>query len=136
MTSLSFSRRTRTEPSPLAQWLDRPRSQQWCVASWFVATAVFVGVVTLTGGLARFDALLSIYSSWSIAHGNVACAFPPGGSVYFPVAAPLYPLVAGGLAVIFRVGHGVPFPNQAALGNHCLNWLAPMNRWDVRANAL
>jgi hypothetical protein len=136
MKSLSFSKRTRTEPSPLAQWLDRPRSQQWCVASWIVATAVFIGITTLIGGLSRFDALLSIYSTWSIAHGNVACAFPPGSSVYFPVAAPLYPIVASGLAVLFRVGHGVPFPNQAALGNSCLHWLAPMSRWDVQSNAL
>jgi hypothetical protein len=92
-----FQTRTRTEPSPLVQWLDRPRSQWWCVASWVVATAVFVGVTTLLGGLTQLDSLLSTYSSWSIAHGNVACAYPPGSSVYFPLTAPLYPVIAGGL---------------------------------------
>src|ERR1700688_4657679 len=121
--------RTRSEPSPLVLWLDRPRSQKWCVASWVVATAVFSGVTTLLGGLTQLDALLSTYSSWLIAHGNVACAYPPGSSVYFPLTAPLYPVVAGGLAALFRVGHGIPFPNQAALGHSCLNWLAPMTRW-------
>jgi hypothetical protein len=104
--------------------------------SWFVATAVFIGVTTLLGGLTELDALISTYSSWSIAHGNVACAFPPGSSVYFPVAAPLYPVVAGGLAALFRVGHGVPFPTQAALGHSCLNWLAPMTRWANQSHAL
>src|ERR1700722_17786657 len=117
MTSFTLSKRQRTEPSPFALWLDRPRSQSWCVASWIVATAVFAGVVTVLGGLTKLDALLSTYSSWAIAHGNVACASPPGSSVYFPLTAPLYPLIAGGLAVLFRVGHGVPFPNQAVLGN-------------------
>src|SRR5580698_1851067 len=112
MSSL-FRTRAGTEPSPLVLWLNRPRSQWWCVASWVVASAVFIGVTTLLGGLTQLDALISTYSSWSIAHGNVACAFPPGSSVYFPVAAPLYPVIAGGFVALFRVGHGVPFPNRA-----------------------
>jgi glycosyl transferase family 87 len=45
-------------------------------------------------------------------------------------------LIAGGLVALFRVGHGVPFPNQAVLGNRCLHWLAPLNQWSVRAHAL
>lgn len=106
------------------------------MASWVVATAVFVGVTTLLGGLTQLDALLSTYSSWSIAHGNVACAYPPGSSVYFPLAAPLYPVIVGGLTALFHVGHGVPFPNHAALGHSCLNWLAPMTRWSVQSHAL
>jgi hypothetical protein len=134
---MPFSSLTRksTERSALVVWLDRPRSQWWCVTSWVVATTVFIGVTTLLGGVTQLDALLSTYSSWSIAHGNVACAFPPGASVNFPQAAPLYPVVAGGLAAVFRVGHGVPFPNQAALGHGCLHWLAPMTRWANRTHA-
>jgi hypothetical protein len=97
---------------------------------------VFVGITTLLGGVTQLDALLSTYTSWSIAHGNVACAFPPGSSVDFPLTAPLYPVVAGGLAALFHVGHGVPFPNQAALGQSCLHWLAPMTRWANRTHAL
>jgi hypothetical protein len=134
--TFSFRTRTNTEPSALVQWLDRPRSQWWCVASWVAATTVFIGVTTLLGGLTQLDALISTYSSWSIAHGNVACAYPPGSSVYFPLTAPLYPVLAGGLAALFRVGHGVPFPNQAALGHSCLTWLAPMTRWADRTHAL
>jgi hypothetical protein len=106
------------------------------VASWCVASALFIGIVTVLGGLTELDALISTYSTWSIAHGNVACAYPPGSSVYFPVAAPLYTLMAGGLAVLFRVGHGTPFPGQAALGHSCLTWLAPMTRWANRTHAL
>lgn len=134
--SFSFPTRRSKEPSPLVQWLDQPRSQWWCVASWVVATAVFISVTTLLGGLTELDALLSTYSSWLIAHGNVACAYPPGGSVDFPLTAPLYPVVAGGLAALFRVGHGFPFPNQAALGHNCLTWLAPMTRWSNQTHAL
>src|ERR1700690_1125650 len=106
----SFPTPSRTEPSPLVRWLDQPRSSWWCTASWVVATAVFIGVTTLLGGLTQLDALISTYSSWSIAHGNVACAYPPGSSVFFPLTAPLYPLVGGALAALFRVGHGIPFP--------------------------
>jgi hypothetical protein len=131
-----FRTRRRTEPTPFVQWLDEPRSQWWCMASWVVATAVFIGITTLLGGLTQLDALISTYSSWSIAHGNVACAYPPGSSVYFPIAAPLYPLIVGGLVALFRVGHNVPFPNHATLGHSCLNWLAPMTRWSVQSHAL
>jgi hypothetical protein len=48
----------------------------------------------------------------------------------------LYPVIAGGLAALFRVGHGVPFPDRAALGHSCLNWLAPMTRWSHQTHAL
>jgi hypothetical protein len=133
---LSLPTRAGSEPSTLVQWLDRPRSQRWCIASWIVATAVFIGVVTVLGGLTQLDALLSTYSSWSIAHGNVACAYPPGSSVYFPLAAPLYPVAAAAFVALFRVGHGIPFPNQTALGHSCLTWLAPMTRWSNQTHAL
>jgi hypothetical protein len=136
MRSYTSSERSRAEPSPLVAWLDRPRSQSWCVASWIVATTVFIAVVTVLGGLTQLDSLLSTYSSWSIAHGNVACAYPPGSSIYFPMTAPLYTLVAGGLSVILRVGHGMPFPNHAALGNRCLQWWAPITRWSDHTHAL
>ena len=134
--STSFPTRTNTEPLTLVRWLDQPRSPRWSIASWIFATAVFIGVTTVLGGLTSLDALLSTYTSWSIAHGNMACAYPPGSSVYFPLTAPLYPVVAGGLAALFRVGHGIPFPNQAALGHSCLTWLAPMTRWSNRTQAL
>jgi hypothetical protein len=97
---------------------------------------VFIGVVTVLGGLTQLDSLLSTYSSWSIAHGDVACAYPPGSSIYFPMTAPLYTLVAGALSALFRVGHGIPFPTRAVLGNRCLGWWAPLNRWSARAHAL
>lgn len=97
---------------------------------------MFICVTTLLGGLTQLDSLLSTYTSWSIAHGNVACAYPPGSSVNFPLTAPLYPLIAGGLVAFFHVGHGVPFPNQAALGRSCLHWLVPLNRWSNHAHAL
>jgi hypothetical protein len=97
---------------------------------------VFVGVTTVLGGVTELDSLLSTYSAWAIAHGQVACAYPPGSSVYFPLTAPLYTLVSSGLAVLFRVGHGVPFPSQAALGHTCLTWLAPMTHWSKESGAL
>jgi hypothetical protein len=136
MTSFTLTKQRRPDPSRVVLWLDRPRSQGWCVVSWIFASTVFVGVVTVLGGLTKLDSLLSTYSSWSIAHGNVACAYPPGSSTYFPMTAPLYTLVAGGLSAIFRVGHGIPFPKRAVLGNRCLQWWAPMTHWAARTHAL
>lgn len=133
---LPFATRTKRTDSTVVQWLDRPRPQWWCVTGWIVATALFVALTTLLGGLTRLDALLSTYSSWSIGHGNVACAYPPGSSIEFPLSAPLYPVIAGGLVALFRVGNTIPFPNQAALGHSCLTWLTPMTRWSNQSHAL
>ena len=78
-------------------WLDRPLSGWSCALGWLIALAIFVGFTTLLGGLTQLDALLSTYSSWFIAHGNFACAYPPGSSVEIALTAPLYTLIAGGL---------------------------------------
>lgn len=117
-------------------WLDRPLGGWSCALGWLIALAIFVGLITLFGGLTSLDALLSTYSSWFIAHGNFACAYPPGSSVEIALTAPLYTLIAGGLSVLFGVGHGVTFPTQAALGSRCLTWLGPIRHWSTQTSAL
>jgi hypothetical protein len=125
-----------TDDDSKLRWLDRPLSGWSCALGWFIALAIFVGLTTLLGGVTDLDALLSTYSSWFIAHGNFACAYPPGSSVEIALTAPLYTLIAGGLAVLFRVGHGVPFPTPAALGPRCLNWIGPIRHWASHTSAL
>ena len=139
---LSLSqRRTSLDAAAISQdstlpWLDRPLSGWSCVLGWLVALAIFVGLTTLLGGLTQLDALLSTYSSWFIAHGNFACAYPPGSSVEIALTAPLYTLIAGGLSFLFRVGHGAAFPSHSELGSHCLTWLEPIRHWSAQTNAL
>lgn len=123
------------EPMELS-WLDRPLSGLSSVLGWLLALAIFVGMTTLFGGVTQLDSILSTYSSWFIAHGNVSCAYPPGSSIGIAVTAPLYTLVAGGLSFVFGVGHGAAFPTQAALGSHCLTWLAPIRHWSSNTHAL
>ena len=118
------------------RWLDRPLSGWSCALGWLIALAIFVGLTTLFGGLTSLDALLSTYSSWFIAHGNVACAYPPGSSEGIALTAPLYTLVAGTLSVFFRVGHGVAFPSHAVVGSRCLTWLGPIRHWSTQTSAL
>ena len=101
-----------------------------------MSSAIFVGLTTVLGGLTQLDSMLSTYTAWSISHGDVACAYPWGSSVYFPLTAPLYPLTTAGLVVLFGVGHGVAFPLRATLGPRCLKWLAPITHWSVKAGAL
>ena len=117
-------------------WLDRPLSGWSCALGWLIALAIFVGFTTLLGGLTQLDALLSTYSSWLIAHGNFACAYPPGSSVEIALTAPLYTLIAGGLSVLFGVGHGVAFPTRSVLGSRCLTWLGPIRHWSTQTSAL
>ena len=131
----SQSNTTSSDESKLP-WLDRPLGGWSCVLGWLIALVIFVGLTTLFGGLTELDALLSTYSSWFIAHGNFACAYPPGSSVGIALTAPLYTLVSGGLSFLFGVGHGVTFPTQPVLGSRCLTWLGPIRHWSTQTSAL
>jgi len=116
----------------LRAWLDRPLSGWACVIGWCVATTLFVGLVALLGGLSGNDTFESVFSTWAIAHGQLACALPQG----YRVTAPLYPLVSGGVAALTHIGHGVPFTSPAAMGPHCEKSFLAINYWSERAGVL
>lgn len=126
------------------EWLDHPLSGVWCVVGWIVATLLFVGVIFALGGVSGDDGYQSAYSIWAISHGEVSCAFltgtaeHPGDGVpqtgaYPP---PVYPLLAGGLAVLTHTGSSLPFPSRADLGHGCANALPAMYHWAIRTAAL
>ncbi len=123
--------------------LAKPLSGGWCLASWFVATAIFVGAVVLLGDPTWSDAVESLYPTWAIAHGSLACSYPPGSAanfsqVYQPVPSvpPLWPLISGGLSALTGIGHAVPFPTQHAFGASCTNGYTKMYRWALESNVL
>jgi hypothetical protein len=126
-----------------ASWMDRPLSDRGCIFGWLAATAVFFGWVRLFGGPAYVDAVESVYSTWAIAHGHLACAYPPGTPYHFagvghpiPFIAPLWPLISGGVTALTQIGHSVPFPSSAAMGPHCSTALTAITRWSTRSGAL
>ncbi len=120
-------------PRKWASWLDRPLSNRVCVLGWLLATMEFVGLTRILGGPTQVDAPLSAPSTWAIAHGLPACAYPSSSA---PGVAPLYPLVSGVFAWLLRIGRGVPFPSSAALGAHCTHTGPAMGDWAFRTNAL
>jgi hypothetical protein len=124
--------------------LDRPLSGAACVASWVIATALFFGMIALLGGPSEVDASQSLYDTWAIAHGDVACAYAPHAPTtqsFFPEyaviahTAPFWPLVSGGISAATRIGHEVPFPSREALGADCGNTYTASYAWaqDVRS---
>jgi hypothetical protein len=115
--------------------MDQPLSRWWCALGWIAATAVFIGLTKAIGGPTYNDSPLSALSTWTIAHGNLACAYPPANAYPFPTVAPLYPLLTGGLEALFRVGHAVPFPSHLVLGTHCANAYHPVYRWAIKSGA-
>ena len=126
-----------------ASWMDQPLSGGRCLLGWVAATAVFFTWARLFGGPAYVDAVESVYSTWAIAHGHLACAYPPGTPYHFagvghpiPFIAPLWPLISGGVTALAQIGHNVPFPTSAALGPHCSTALTAMTRWSTRSEAL
>ena len=97
--------------------LNRPVSGGLCVVGWIVSIGLFVGLVATFAGPSTVDVGESVYSTWAIAHGQVACAYPsvaPGGE---PLAAPVYPLVSGAVAAVTndRQRHFVPFPGNVRI---------------------
>ena len=121
-----------------SSWLNRPLSNGWCVLGWLAATAVLIGIVRLFGGPDGIDAQESVFSTWAIAHGNLACAYPPGTSLRqgIPLIAPLWPLLSGGVAALFHIGHNVPFPSQHALGPSCSRAVPVIGTWSSRSGAI
>src|ERR1700691_5768912 len=92
-------------------FLDEPLSPLWCVTGWIVASIVFILLTRLAGGVTTADAFVSANSSLAIAHGLLACAYPPQNTIgNSPLAPPIYPLISGGLAALFRIGHSLHFP--------------------------
>ena len=119
-------------------WLDRPLGPVWCALGWVVSTAVLVGIVTWLGGPDTGDAGQSLSSTWAIAHGAIGCAYPPtrtfaaaGPADPIVLIAPVYPLVSGVLAALFRLGHGVAFPTSAQLGPGCSHALVAIAHWSA-----
>lgn len=118
--------------SGVVRWLNRPLSNFWCAAGWVVSTVVFVCIVTFAGGLSHVDSIFSTYSTWTIEHGQLRCAFPPATTSI----APLYPLLSGGLAAAMHVGAAIPFPDSSALGAHCQSTVNVISMWYPHAGAL
>jgi hypothetical protein len=96
---------------------------------------MFVGLCTTFGGLDAADSSVSTYFTWSVSHAHLACAYANPRSLG-ATAAPLYPLVASGLAALARIGHGVAFPSSSALGAHCAHAVAAIYAWSSRSHAL
>lgn len=126
----------------LRLWLDRPLSKFWCVIGWLGATMVFLGTSTLLGGPTEGDSVETVYATWSIEHVNLACAYPLGGGEHitsianpFALAAPLYPVLTGVAAALFRIGHSVPFPTQHQLGRNCTHAFVTMFNWSVKSSS-
>jgi hypothetical protein len=117
-------------------WFQRPLSGWWCAFGWLVATVLLVFWIQRLGGPAGGDAFESDFSSWGIQHGQWVCMYPPSAHLSFNYAAPVYPLLSGGLEFITRIGHGTPFPSNVALGHNCTQGLSSMANWGLKSNAV
>jgi hypothetical protein len=122
--------------------LNQPLSNFWCVFSWLGATAIFFTIADALGGPAEGDVAESVYSTWAFQHGHFACAYPPGSfhaselTNPFALVAPVYPLLSGLIAAIFRIGHAVAFPTSSQLGRNCATTFAPIYHWSVKSGAI
>ena len=115
----------------------------WCFISWISSTILFLGVSAALGGPTEGDVAESVYGTWSVAHGNLACIYPPSGGHHlnelanpFAFTAPLYPLISGALAALLRIGHSVAFPSSAKLGPNCTKAFNAIFNWSAKSSAI
>jgi hypothetical protein len=114
----------------------RPLSSGWLIAGWIAVSALFIGLVYLFGGPTYNDADVSVFTTWSLAHGHVACAYLPRGVLGYPPTAPVYPIFSAAASALFRIGHTLPFPNSLALGSHCVRATAAITQWSLHSGAV
>jgi len=132
----SYIRKVKASVSARVLHLDSSIAGIWIPMAWLGATILFVLVIRLFGGPTTADSYVSVNSTWAIAHGNIACAFPPSSTLPQPLSAPVYTLLSGGLSAVFRIGHAVAFPARAQMGIHCQSATEAINRWSVHTGAL
>jgi hypothetical protein len=108
----------------------------WLLFGWIGATLLFFAIVWLSGGPTANDSDVTVFTAWSLAHGHLACAYLPSGILGYPPTAPLYPIFSGAMSAILQIGHGIPFPTSAQLGNHCVTATAAINHWILHSDAV
>lgn len=123
-------------PQRSESWFTRPLSGWSCVIGWCLSIGAFIGIVAIAGGPAVGDAWETIYATWAAGHGQFACFYPPHPPTIFTYAAPVYPLLTGGITALAQVGHGVPFPTGTALGHNCANAIPAMIHWSQRGGGI
>lgn len=112
-------------------WLDEPLAQWKCAMGWIVSLSIFAGLVAILSGPTDSDSSITIFSTWAIAHGSFACAYPHANTL----SAPLYPLLSGGIVALLHIGSHTPFPSGAQLGPHCSTAVKAISNWATHANA-
>ena len=123
--------------------LSTPLTRFWTFFSWLGATTVFFAIADALGGPTEGDVAESAYSTWAVAHGRLACMYPPNGGHQlndlanpFALTAPLYPIISGTAAFVLRIGHAVGFPSQHQLGPRCEGAFVAMFNWSVKASVI
>jgi hypothetical protein len=127
----------------LYSWLSQPLTGWWCFIGWLVATIVFVAVTAILGGPVQGDSSVSVYSTWSIAHGHLSCAYSPRGTYDFPafarpfaLIAPLYPLLSGAVLGVTHATNAVPFPTSTHMGTNCSHAFVAIYQWALHSNVI
>ena len=120
----------------LTAWFGQPLSNWQCLLGWLLATCFFVGVAQFLGGPTSADAHSSTNATWLIAHGYLACAFPPPNAVVYQTTAPLYPLLAGMTSALAHLGSAMAFPTATQLGPHCSTSTSAVYEWSFHSKVL
>jgi hypothetical protein len=117
-------------------WMEHRLSTLWCIVGWLAATAVFFEVVhtfSFSGAPSSGDVYESLYSTYSIAHGNLACAYPASTVYGYPLIPPIWPLFSGAVSALIQIGP--QFPSGAGVGPHCSAAVSDIFRWSKTAPA-
>lgn len=117
--------------SSVRAWLDEPKSRASCYIAWIASGAAFVAITAALGGPSLGDSQETQLTSWSIAHGQFACAYVSEPRVI--QEGPLYGLLSAPFDWIFHIGGSVVYPSAAQLGPHCSDAISAVSFWSLRS---
>ena len=123
--------------------MNRPLTRLESLLGWLTSSVLFFAIAGILGGPTEGDAAESVYATWAVAHGRLACFYPPAPKHQlvsiadpFAVTAPFYPLVTGLISWILRLGHSFAFPSTTQLGPNCVNGYKVMLAWSADSNVI
>lgn len=114
---------------PTLRLLDRRLGRAFCIASWCLATLLYVTLIAAVGGPTTSDASESVVPTQAIAHGDFRCAYPMDNATPMP---PLYPLVSGAAVAILALPPQAGYPTAHEVGPDCRHAGDALFSWTLR----
>ncbi len=140
MENVSWLRSKYRGDDAFGRWRRHPISPYSLGALILLVLALFPLASYLLGRPYAGDSFETLPTSWALAHGRWACAYPSSmwvsahKGISAGLAAPLFSLISAGIFFAMRIASLHPFPTTASMGPHCTHAVSLIENWMARAH--